>query len=174
MIGPDAVAQCRWLEPGGTPAAQAICAFVQEIGIEVRIAPIAERTFVPGMDVHQGCLRIDPAVAAYPGDLLHEAGHIAVIEQPRRAAVSDVGTDPAEEMAAIAWSVAAARACGVPLPVLFHPDGYRGGSQALIDAFEGDGSVGTPLLAWWGMTVAPNPGRGPVPGAFPAMSRWLR
>jgi hypothetical protein len=77
MIGPDAVAQCRWLEPGGIEAAQAICAFVQEIGIEVRIAPIAERTFVPGMDVHQGCLRIDPAVAAYPGDLLHEASRAA-------------------------------------------------------------------------------------------------
>ncbi len=174
MIGPDAVAQCRWLEPGGTEAAQAICAFVQEIGIAVRIAPIAGRTFVPGMDVHQGGLRIDPEVAAYPGDLLHEAGHIAVIEQPRRAAVSDVGTDPAEEMAAIAWSVAAARACGVPLAVLFHPHGYRGGSQALIDAFAGDGSVGTPLLAWWGMTECPKPGEQPGARAFPAMARWLR
>lgn len=175
MIGPDAVARCQWLEPGGEQAAQVICAFLQEVGIRLSVEPIAAKMFVPGMDIWQGGLRIDPAVPAYPGDLLHEAGHIAVIERPRRDSICDVGTDPAEEMTAIAWSIAAARACGMPLDVVFHPAGYRGGSEALIAVFEQSGmGPGVPLLSAWGMSAEPRLaaewGREP----FPAMARWLR
>lgn len=175
MIGPDAVAGCQWLEPGGLAAAQAICAFLQDIGIALRIETVNGEMFLPGIDVHQGAVRIDPARDAYPGDLLHEAGHLAVIEAERRAESSAFDADPAEEMTAIAWSVAAARACGVPLEVLFHPAGYRGGSEALIAVFDQPGmGPGVPLLSAWGMSAEPSRaaewGREP----FPAMTRWLR
>lgn len=174
MIGPEEVARCRWREPGGLAAAQVICAFLQSVGIKLSVEPIAGRMFVPGIDIHQGAIRIDPAQAAFPGDLLHEAGHIAVIERPRRDRISDVGTDPGEEMTAIAWSVAAARACELPLEVVFHPEGYRGASQSLIDAFDGDGCPGAPLLGAWGMSAEPRRAAQQGRAPFPAMERWLR
>ena len=174
MITPAEVAQCRWLEPGGTAAAQVICAFLQEIGIALRIEPVEGDMFLPGIDVHQGAVRIDPARDAHPGDLLHEAGHLAVVEAERRTAASAFEVEPGEEMTAIAWSVAAATHCGLPLEVVFHPAGYRGGSQALLEAFAGPMGPGVPLLSAWGMSAEPSRaaewGREP----FPAMTRWLR
>lgn len=122
-------------------------------------------SFVPGLAIAHGVLQIDPVGEAHPGDLLHEAGHIAVAEPERRAALSEVGSDAGEEMAAIAWSVAAARACRVSLDVLFHPAGYKGGAAELAADWEEGQPFGVPLLAWYGMTSA---------GTFPAMSRWLR
>jgi hypothetical protein len=130
-----AVAGCHWREPGGPDAAEAICAFLAGIGIVVDVAPPDGPRFVPGMAIAGGRLVVDPDGGGYPGDLLHEAGHIAVAEPESRAAMSEVGTDPGEEMAAIAWSVAAARACGVPLEVLFHPEGYKGDAASLIENF---------------------------------------
>jgi hypothetical protein len=103
--------------------------------------------------------------------LLHEAGHIAIADPQRRAAMSDVGSDPGEEMAAIAWSVAAARACNIPLSVLFHPAGYKGDSESLIENFTEGRTFGVPLLAWWGMTQERGCADETV---FPAMKRWLR
>lgn len=175
MITAEQVAACRWREPGGLAAAQAICLFLQEIGVALRIEPVAGEMFLPGIDVHQGAVRIDPERDAFPGDLLHEAGHLAVVEAPRRQDASGFDAEPGEEMAAMAWSVAAARHLGLPLEVVFHPEGYRGGSDAMLGAFAGNGSgPGVPLLSAWGMSAEPARaaewGRAP----FPAMTRWLR
>ena len=63
--------------------------------------------------------------------------------------------DPGDEMAAIAWSVAAAHACDIPLDTLFMDEGYRGGAAALRTAFRGDGNIGVPMLAFFGMTAEP-------------------
>jgi ABC-type transport system substrate-binding protein len=162
---------CTWRDPGGVEAAQIICAFLDRVGIAVEIQPIDGNSFVPGLTVVSGAIRIDPSIAAFPGDLLHEAGHIAVADPGRRSAMADVGADPAEEMAAIAWSVAAARACDIPLSVLFHPEGYKGGSESLIENFSEGRTFGVPLLAWWGMTNEHGADGAIV---FPAMARWLR
>jgi hypothetical protein len=159
------LAACRWHEPGGLAAAEAIGAFLDSAGIPLRLEPLTGPSFVPGLAIQAGAIQIDPEGHAYPGDLLHEAGHIAVAESHRRASLSEVGTDGGEEMAAIAWSVAAARACKVPLEVLFHPAGYKGGAAELVSDWEAGQPFGVPLLAWYGMTSA---------AEFPAMSRWLR
>jgi len=54
----------------------------------------------------------------------------------------------------------------MPLEVIFHAAGYRGGSEGLIEAWRGDRHpFGVPLLVWYGMTSAET---------FPAMTRWLR
>jgi hypothetical protein len=165
------VEDCTWHTPGGVEAARTICAFLQQIDIAVEVAPIEGETFVPGLAVISGAIRIDPQVAAYPGDLLHEAGHIAVADPERRTTMSDVGPDPGEEMAAIAWSVAAAHACDIPLSVLFHPEGYKGGSESLIENFGEGRTFGVPLLSWWGMTNE-RADQGDI--VFPEMKRWLR
>ena len=122
-----------------------------------------------GIAVREGVLVVDPARLAYPGDLLHEAGHLAVCDPALRDALADVSDDPGEEMAAIAWSYAAARHLELDPAVLFHADGYRGGGDLLIAAFEGRGGPGVPLLQWWGMTRGWD---GEPP--FPHMLRWLR
>lgn len=168
-----AIRQCRWREPGGLEAALRIGAFLAGIGIEIETGPVGE-SVLPGMTVLRGRVRVDPAIAAHPGDLLHEAGHVAVADPARRQAIEAVEVDPGDEMAAIAWSVAAAHACGIALETLFFDGGYKGGARALRTAFAGTGSVGVPLLACFGMTAEPRrAGEWGMP-AFPAMARWLR
>ncbi len=92
-----------------------------------------------------------------------------------RAAQGPVTDDPGEEMAAIAWAVAAAKACGVALDVLFHDDGYKGGAAAMREAFADDKApLGVLLLAWYGMTAEPHRAAEAGIPEFPAMQRRLR
>lgn len=159
------VAECRWHEPGGADAAQTIAAFLESIGIGLQVGAVEASAFLPGLAIEQGTIRIDPAMQVWPGDLLHEAGHIAVTEPEKRASLDQPGADAGEEMAAIAWSVAAARACGVGLDVLFHLEGYKGDAAWLAAEFAKGNPFGVPLLGWYGLTNE---------AQFPAMSRWLR
>lgn len=151
-----------------------IADFLVRIGVTLAVGAVTTRAFVPGIVIHNGTLLIDPAVSAWPGDLLHEAGHIAVTDPALRPALCDVPDDPGEEMAAIAWSWAAAQACGVAAGDLFHDEGYRGGGGYLAENFVAGRYVGVPMLAWYGMTA--EPGRTTESGlpVYPAMARWLR
>lgn len=156
---------CQWQEPGGLAAAERIADFLAGAGIPLAVTALTGQRFLPSLAVDCGTIQIEPGGTAWPGDLLHEAGHIAVMEPTQRALPGQVGADPADEMAAMAWSAAAARACELPLEVLFHTAGYKGESGNLIEAF-GDGrGPGVPMLNWYGMTA---------PEGFPAMARWLR
>lgn len=155
------------------PLADRIAGFIRWVGLAIEPATLEAPTLLPGVTVRGGGLLVDARALAHPGDLLHEAGHLAVCEPPRRAGLDDVGDDPGEEMAALAWSYAATCALGLDPAVVFHADGYRGGGQALITGFTRGDTIGWPLLAWYGMTIMPNPRGGP-PDAFPHMSRWLR
>ena len=168
-----AIRQCRWREPGGLEEALRIGAFLQRIGIEVYAGPVGE-SVLPGMTVLRGQVHVDPRADSYPGDLLHEAGHVAVSDPATRASNEAIEADPGDEMAAIAWSVAAARACGTALETLFFDDGYKGNAAALRTAFSGNGYVGVPMLAWFGMTAEPHRAEELGVPAFPAMTRWLR
>ena len=159
------LADCRWHEPGGPVAAETIAKFLQQTGIALVVEPLTGPSFVPGLAIAGGTIQVEPGGTAYPGDLLHEAGHIAVAEPTRRAILSDVGSDAGEEMAAIAWSVAAARACGIGLDVLFHTEGYKGDAEWLSAEFSRGNPFGVPLLGWYGLTTE---------AEFPKMTRWLR
>lgn len=156
---------CEWHEPGGLAAAEAIATFLRSAGIAVAVTPLTGQRFLPALAVDCGTIQIEPGGKAYPGDLLHEAGHVAVMTPERRSVPGEVGADPADEMAAIAWSAAAAQACGVPLDVVFHGAGYKGGGDGLAEAFADQRGPGVPMLDWYGMTA---------PTGFPAMARWLR
>jgi hypothetical protein len=118
---------------------------------------------------------VDQARLKYPGDLLHEAGHLAVKpEEERRQSGSDAGNDPAEEMMAIAWSFAALVHLQLSPEIVFHADGYRGGSQALIDNFTQGHTFGVPMLQWLGMTADQQQAKRLGIAPYPQMIRWLR
>jgi len=147
--------------------------FVRSTGIEVRAAALADGCFLPGLDIGRGMIRYDAARWLYAGDLLHEAGHLAVTAPEERGAPK-LDPTPGDEMASIAWSYAAARHLGIDPAVVFHPHGYKGGAQALLDAFSGGGFVGMPLLHAYGMTVDPRWATPSGPPPYPHMLRWLR
>jgi hypothetical protein len=142
----------------------AILAFVRDIGIAVERGAVPDG-FLPGIAVRHGRLIVDPDRLRFPGDLLHDAGHLAVSDPSARPHLAAVADDPGEEMAAIAWSFAAAQAIGIDPRLVFHNDGYRGGGAELAHDFAAGRGFGVPLLEWYGMVA---------PGAFPAMTRWLR
>ncbi len=148
-----------------------ILTFVQEIGLTVDLRPIPEG-FLPGIRMVRGGLHVDLDTLLYPGDLLHEAGHLAVMPPDRRYADSPAPTtDGSEEMAAIAWSYAAALHLGLPPEVVFHEHGYKGQAQSLIARYQGGDQPGVPMLWWMDLTTRPIDGQ---PSAYPRMTRWLR
>jgi hypothetical protein len=160
--------------PLSDPVADSIIRFLRDIGLSVRLGPIAGPTVVPGIQIEHGTLLVDSGRLTWPGDLLHEAGHLAVMDgERRRRAHIDVGSDAAEEMAAIAWSFAASVHLQVDPAVVFHAGGYRGWSEALIENFTHGRSVGVPILQWRGLTAdAQRAGERGVP-PYPYMLKWL-
>lgn len=154
---------------GDAPELDAILDFLRGIGLTVVAGQVPVDALLPAMTVQRGALLYAPAQRGHVGDLLHEAGHLAVTDPAQRDTLAQVGDDPAEEMAAIAWSYAAAMAIGVPIGTLFHAD-YKGGPDSLIAAFASGSFIGLPMLQYWGMAA-----RGDGDGArFPAMRAWLR
>ena len=147
------------------PAAVRIMDFLGEIGLTARVAPIETPTFLPGIETAGGVIWVDPARLLYPGDLLHEAGHMAVLTPAERPRFPAEGDDLGMEIGAIAWSWAALRHLDFDPAVVFHPAGYRGASGSFIENFMAGRYVGVPLLQWMGLTTTE---------AYPAMSRWLR
>jgi hypothetical protein len=157
---------------GDAPELGVVLDFLRAIGIPVVAGAVPDDSLLPAMTVRDGRLLYDPDAPGWVGDLLHEAGHLAVTDPADRATLPAVGDDPAEEMATIAWSYAAATAIGMPIETLFHP-AYKGGPDYLIAAFEGGGAIGLPMLRYWGM--AQDDWRGEAGGpAYPAMRAWLR
>ena len=151
-----------------------ILRFLEEIGIAARPSHADHRGVVPGVHVVNGAIEFNPEAMLYPGDLLHEAAHIAFTPSAERSSLSGrLDTGPGDEMAAIAWSYAAALHLGIDPAIVFHGGGYRGGSSALLENFRGGSYVGVPLLQWAGMTTEPKRGVDPS-GAFPHMTKWLR
>lgn len=157
-----------------------IAAFLEGVGIAVSAADLGgEETFLPGIRLDAGTLVVDEARLEHPGDLLHEAGHIALVPAVQRhlltgeAAVP--GLDPGElERAAVPWSYAAALAAGVDPAEVFHPAGYRGHAAGLLATFSLGVYPAAALLEAMGLTAT-----GPRAAAlgvdpYPHMLRWLR
>jgi hypothetical protein len=159
----------------GDKVTEALVGFLTEIGLEVRAGAIPHETFLPGIDVVRGALVVDESRLLYPGDLLHEAGHLAVMAPEERAeAGTTIDTGGGEEMAAIAWSYAAVIHLEIDPGVVFHQDGYKGGSQAILENFAERRYFGVPLLQWMGMTFYDPKIREFNAGSYPKMAKWLR
>lgn len=155
--------------------------FIESIGIPVMFKPITVATFVPGILIDKGTIIVDTAQLRYPGDLLHEAGHIAVAMPEDRllmhgdvGAISEKNKSDGEEMMAIAWSYAACVHLNIDPAVVFHPAGYKGASAWYIEQYTAGTMLYVPLLQWAGFcydsTTAENNNAQP----FPQMIKWLR
>lgn len=158
---------------------QKIAGFVNSIGIPCKPGTIDRETFLPGVDINNGSIVYDEARLISPGDILHEAGHIAVLLEKDREKVTspDVSGDlqpGGAEMAAIAWSWAALRHLGLSPDVVFHEKGYHGESSQIIMNFSAERYFGVSLLQWFGMTCEKkNAGQLSV-AVYPEMQFWLR
>jgi hypothetical protein len=150
--------------------------FVRTIGIEVQERELPGPTILPGLTMENGALIVDRARLAYPGDLLHEAGHLAVKLPAERAVTThSAGSNPAEEMAAIAWAWAAGQHLQLPPEVVFHQAAYKNGSGAqMAEDFRSGRWFGVPFLQWIGLTAEPRQATALGRAAYPAMTKWLR
>jgi quercetin dioxygenase-like cupin family protein len=153
--------------------------FLNGIGIPTAEGPIEGETFLPGVLIHNGTITYDRNIIASPGDLLHEAGHIAV--SPNRTTIGgNVGASQTpseamgEEIATILWSYAALKAIGLSEKSVFHDLGYKGVSDWHIDMMKSGHFNGLPLLEWMGMTAAPAKAEQLGVPPFPHMLHWLR
>ena len=155
------------------PLTERLAAFVRGIGIAVRTATLPEKTVLPGLDIRHGAILVDETRMSHPGDILHEAGHLAVTDPLKRDA-PQLSPTPADEMTSIAWSYAALYHLALDPVVVFHDDGYKGEAASLIENFTAGQYFGVPLLQLYGMAVEPK--RAAETGAepYPHMLRWLR
>lgn len=157
------------------PLTSTMAGFLASIGLETAPVALPEAGFLDGLMISHGMLLIDEARLAYPGDLLHEAGHLAVVTGAQRTLLcGSAGSDPGEEMAAIAWSYAAALYLGIDPAVVFHPSGYSGGSQAILLNFSQGRYFGVPMLEWLGLTADKKTAALLQVSGYPHMLKWLR
>jgi hypothetical protein len=153
---------------------RSITGFIASIGIPVSEGHVSADSFLPAMEIVNGGIVYDPESLIYPGDLLHEAGHIALLPGEHRNKVSgnmkeQSFTDGGEEIAVMLWSYAACLAIGLPPKVVFHDAGYKGQSGWILEQYAAGTFIGLPLLQWMQLC---NP-QGVEP-AFPVMVKWLR
>lgn len=153
--------------------------FIRGIGIEIVETPLDIETFIPGIYIEQGRLLVDKQKLLYPGDLLHEAGHIAMVPgHLRHYATGNVGKIDqigySYEIEAIAWSWAATVALGIDPEVLFHNKGYKGGAQGLLLNFQLGVYLGVQVIEDAGMTCSEHKAVELGAQPFPAMQKWLR
>lgn len=159
--------------------AQRIMAFLRGIGLVVTEAPVPPDSFLPGLRIVQGGLQVDLAQLRWPGDLLHEAGHLAVVPADLRATMDDALAElppvaHGGEIEATAWAWAALQHLQPRSDVLFHDGGYHGRSAGLRATFEIGVYLGASGLVCAGLaaTRAQVAATGATP--YPHLLAWLR
>jgi hypothetical protein len=158
---------------------QVCISFLNKIGIEIIFRKIEEECFLPGLLIESGKIVIDLDTLAYPGDILHEAGHIAVFPAEKRPllnaqTIMQSNFRDAEEMMAIAWSYAACIHLSIDPCFVFHNDGYKGGGSYIADNFKQKKYFGLPMLQWVGMTADEKNADKLKVNPYPHMIKWLR
>jgi hypothetical protein len=156
-----------------------IIEFLNDIGIKVLLGGIAEETFLPGIEVVDGVLIVDRGKLKYPGDLLHEAGHLAVSPATERMGLSgEVELAEAAphlvELEAILWSYAACLYLDIDPRVVFHEHGYHGRSEGILLNFEMGLFLGVHGLEAAGMTLSRREAAESDRQPFPVMQKWLK
>ncbi|MBQ00375.1 MAG: hypothetical protein CL477_06800 [Acidobacteria bacterium] len=74
------------------------------------------------------------------------------------------------EIAVLLWTFLACEHAGIPPEVVFHPYGYKGDSEWLIEQFSSGNYIGLPLLQWYDMvSESDDPETG-----LPRVIRWVR
>ena len=155
------------------PLVARMAAFLGSIGIPVLPASSLLPANFPGLDIQYGCVLVDESRVVHAGDILHEAGHVAMTKEAARNVLRLEPTG-GEELASMAWSYAAAMHLSLGAETVFYPESYLNCGDALIESFAKGSYVGVPLMQAWGMAVEPKnaAARGETP--YPHMLRWLR
>jgi hypothetical protein len=156
-----------------------ILAFLADIHLSTTEGIVPTDSFLPGVRITRGTLIYDRSALRWPGDLLHEAGHIAVTPASFREALDDsLDSSPAVahagEVEATAWAYAAIVHLELDPSVLFHEGGYRGHSAGLIMSYSYGVYPGAFGLAQAGMTYVGADAQCAGVPAYPRMARWLR
>jgi hypothetical protein len=160
-------------------AAKKIVEFLRDIGLTVVTERIEDETFLPGILIRNGRIVVDQRKLTYPGDLLHEAGHLALADSRTRAALNDEVVLPGVQMQPIeaqvmAWSYAAAIHLGLDPRVVFHDAGYFGNSEGLLLNFRMGAYIGVDGLQRAGLTVFGKAAEENGLPPYPQMIKWLR
>lgn len=178
--------------------------FLREIGIPVAVdkseEEISDKSFLPDIRVSNGGLIVN-SDKVFPGDLLHEAGHLAVIPQHFRhladKRLRDVfetmrdflfeyeqnlgigeedlltrGIAHSEESEATAWQYAAAQAIGLPDKWLFPKDSYNGLAHETLAELKASVYFGIDGLHLAGWTSIGNTPEHGLP-VYPELAFWL-
>lgn len=153
--------------------------FLREIGIPVDVTTLPADGFLPGIVLDHGRLVVDLDRLLYPGDLLHEGGHVALVEPALRPLLTDTVDLPGVDMtrlenAVVPWSYAAALHLGIDPAVVFHDAGYRGKARGLLATFGFGVYPGVPLLEEFGLTASPRRAAELGVAPYPHMLRWVR
>lgn len=173
-----------------------VTAFLQDLGFEVRLDAKVEG-FLAGVEIADGVLCVESSADDLAGELLHEAGHLAIIPSLFRSSangdlsvvskamgewidnhIAEVGPDDpmvrailqCGECEAVAWSYAAATAIGIDTRIPFFR-GFEGDGLALHDQVASGHHFGVHRLTAGGMTDLPRP-HSATP--FPNMKRWCQ
>jgi len=149
-----------------------VYAFLESIGIACREAPVPTEAFLPGVCLRNGAVIVDRERVISTGDVLHEAGHLALTPAHRRREVTGNVThatpeDEGLELGVICWSYLASRRIELPVEELFHPQGYKGDSAWLAEQFAAGTYLGLPLLQWKGIVDGSTDADG-----VPRVIRW--
>jgi len=155
------------------PLTERLADFVRSIGIDVRATTLPGKTFLPGLEIRDGAILIDEQKLRHPGDILHEAGHLAVTDPAERHAPT-LSPNGGDELTAIAWSYAALRYLDIDPRIVFHADGYKGDAQSILENFDAGHYFGVPLLQLYGMSFEPHRAAAMGATSYPTMQRWLR
>jgi hypothetical protein len=160
-----------------TEVVDKIAAFLQTIGLELVMRPIEGPTFLPGLLLENGKIIADPEKLLYPGDILHEAGHLAAYPPDVRATIGDPLPEymaPGFEMMAMAWSYAACLHIGMEPSVVFHDNGYKGEGSHLAQTFANGSYIGLPMLQYLGLAYDQKKSEELNILPYPNMVHWLK
>jgi len=154
-----------------------ILSFLDKIGINYSLESITGETFLPGLKLREGTLIIDMKKLLYPGDILHEAGHLACMPPNIRKDMSDnlpvSDLHNGGELMAIAWSYAACIYLKIDAKVVLHEHGYKDASESIIENFKASRFIAVPLLQWLGMSYDEKQAKVHHLEPYPVMQKWL-
>lgn len=155
------------------PQVTKLVTFVSSLGIEVRACRIDWKTQFPGLDIQAGAVLVDERKLIHPGNILHEAGHLAVHDPATRSQLK-FSPRRGEELGALAWSYAAVVHLGLDPELIFYPGSYHGWDRSLIENFSEERYLGVPWLARFAMAVEPRVAAELGAEPYPHMLRWVR
>lgn len=179
-------------DPSVSPDLARAIQFVRRIGIPVHVLPAVTTGFLPHVAIVSGELNVGHACQA--SDLLHEAGHLALIPGRFRRdmngdlsdgftamfkALDSLALPPDEPLnraalqcsdpEATAWAWAAGTALGLPPETIITDDAYDGEGASIRQMLSMRLYLGIHGLIHAGLCLSPR-----NPGGFPALTRWLQ